>query len=257
MTTPGKFAEKITRPGLAEELSQKEALERMIRMVDPQPHEIALDLGTGSGNTAIALATRVRKVFALDLDNEVLKRCRRNLRTAALIDRVELRRHDAADALPFKDASLDIVSCRAAFHYFPDGEHVLREVTRALRPGGRFNLMNWFFSAEARDAWKAVAKQRGTNLAGFRTKREQLESIWRIGLRVVDIVDFRFRRSFNEWLAEVPAARRRRLRDQVLALPETVLGEVQFRVEPYRSSEGPLGGWVWSYPVFELVAVKP
>ncbi len=42
-----------------------------------------------------------------------------------------------ATALPFVDASFDLVFCRTAVHHFPDPAVVVAEMARVCRPGGR------------------------------------------------------------------------------------------------------------------------
>ena len=42
------------------------------------------------------------------------------------------------EAMPFREASFDVVTCRLAAHHFPDPAAALRQVARALAPGGSF-----------------------------------------------------------------------------------------------------------------------
>lgn len=57
-------------------------------------------------------------------------------------DRLTWRRADAL-ALPFADASFDLVCCQFGAMFFPDRPAAYREVTRILRPGGRFLFNVW------------------------------------------------------------------------------------------------------------------
>jgi SAM-dependent methyltransferase len=59
---------------------------------------------------------------------------------------VELRKHTLPDALPWPDASLDlVVDCQTIQHLsWQDHEAVYREVARVLKPGGRFWSMHWY-----------------------------------------------------------------------------------------------------------------
>lgn len=57
-------------------------------------------------------------------------------------DRVTWRQADA-QALPFADASFDVVVCQFGVMFFPERAMAYREARRVLRPGGRFVLNVW------------------------------------------------------------------------------------------------------------------
>jgi demethylmenaquinone methyltransferase/2-methoxy-6-polyprenyl-1,4-benzoquinol methylase len=94
----------------------------------------ALDLATGTGDIAFALASRGVSVVALDITQRM----------------IELARAKAADsahsplflvgdmlALPFPDASFDIVTTGYGLRNVPNLDTALAEIRRVLRPGGR------------------------------------------------------------------------------------------------------------------------
>lgn len=97
--------------------------------------DVALDVGTGAGFTALGLAEGALRVIATDIAPEMLAQ------TRGLARRRRLRNLDlglaVAEALPFADASFDIVSCRLAAHHFRDVPAALAEFRRVARPGGR------------------------------------------------------------------------------------------------------------------------
>lgn len=99
---------------------------------------VVLDLGMGEGNTAMTLALMVRRVVAVDIDEEIVEKCRSAICLRLLDDRIDVRPYDAMLPLPFAEASIDIVTCRAALHHFNNAEGVLEEAVRVLRPGGTF-----------------------------------------------------------------------------------------------------------------------
>jgi ubiquinone/menaquinone biosynthesis C-methylase UbiE len=59
----------------------------------------------------------------------------RALAEARSVGNVSWRQGDVY-ALPFEDGSLDIVTCRFAFHHFTDPQAALQEMVRVCRPGG-------------------------------------------------------------------------------------------------------------------------
>lgn len=115
-------------------------LERLVELAELTPETVALDVATGGGHTALAIAPHVRHVTASDLTPAMLETARAFL-TAEGVTNVEFREADA-EALPFPDASFDLVTCRIAPHHFADVPAAVGEAARVLRPGGLFLLLD-------------------------------------------------------------------------------------------------------------------
>jgi ubiquinone/menaquinone biosynthesis C-methylase UbiE len=111
-----------------------DSLELLVEMIQPRSGWSALDVATGAGHTALAMARHVARVVATDLTPEMLAETTRLARERELRN-VEVRPADA-EALPFADGAFDLVTCRLAFHHFPHPERAIREVARVLAPGG-------------------------------------------------------------------------------------------------------------------------
>ncbi len=115
-----------------------QVLARIVELAAPEADDLALDIGTGTGHTALALAPQLGAVLGLDLTPEMLDEAE-SLRALRGADNVAWVLADA-QALPVADASLDIVACRRAAHHFPDIAISLREMRRVLKPGGRLAI---------------------------------------------------------------------------------------------------------------------
>jgi ubiquinone/menaquinone biosynthesis C-methylase UbiE len=111
-----------------------DSLDRLIEVAQPQAGWRALDVATGGGHTALAVARHVREVVATDLTREMLAAAERFIRGQG-VDNVSFREADAT-ALPFEDGEFDLVTCRIAPHHFPDCAQFVRETARVLAPGG-------------------------------------------------------------------------------------------------------------------------
>jgi ubiquinone/menaquinone biosynthesis C-methylase UbiE len=92
--------------------------------------ERALDVGTGAGALALAIAPLVREVVGVDIVPELLAEARK--RAPANVEFVEAD----ATALPYERGSFDLVSTARTLHHVPRPELVLAELNRVLRPGG-------------------------------------------------------------------------------------------------------------------------
>jgi ubiquinone/menaquinone biosynthesis C-methylase UbiE len=116
------------------------SLARLVELVRPERHWQALDIATGAGHTAGAFAPHVARVVASDLTDEMLAQAQR-LAAAKGYANMETA-HADAEALPFADASFDLVTCRIAPHHFPDIPAFVAEVWRVLKGGGTFALVD-------------------------------------------------------------------------------------------------------------------
>ena len=115
--------------------TDKAVLDRVVELARPRLDALALDVATGAGHTAFALAPHVRQVIATDITPEMLEEGRR-MKDEGGIKNIEFRLADVHD-LPFEAETFDIVTCRRAAHHFLDIMHALREMKRVLKPGGR------------------------------------------------------------------------------------------------------------------------
>lgn len=113
-------------------------LQTLVAMVNATGTEHALDIATGGGHTANALAPIVGKVTALDLTPQMLAAAEKFIRGNGH-ENVEFVEGDA-EKLPFSDETFDIVSCRIAPHHFPNITRFVSEVSRVLKSGGQFLL---------------------------------------------------------------------------------------------------------------------
>jgi ubiquinone/menaquinone biosynthesis C-methylase UbiE len=103
--------------------------EAALAAVDERPARV-LDVGTGTGAGALALARKFpdAEIVGVDLADRMLEQARRNT-PEELRQRVTFQRADAS-ALPFPDASFDLMSHANMIPFFD-------EVARVLKPGGR------------------------------------------------------------------------------------------------------------------------
>jgi ubiquinone/menaquinone biosynthesis C-methylase UbiE/catechol 2,3-dioxygenase-like lactoylglutathione lyase family enzyme len=115
-------------------------LARLVAVSGAKAGDRVLDVATGGGHVASAIAPYVARVTALDLTPEMLAAASRFVATNghSNVDFVE----GDAEALPFEDASFDAVTCRIAPHHFANVRAFARECARVLVPGGRLLLVD-------------------------------------------------------------------------------------------------------------------
>jgi SAM-dependent methyltransferase len=119
---------------------------------------VVLDVACGAAHASEVAAPHVRQVVGIDLTPALLAIGAERLRAAG-IHNVLLQEGHAA-ALPFVDASFDLVFCRTALHHFPDPERCVVEMARVCRPGGRVVLSDMIApSPEVRDAFDELHRR--------------------------------------------------------------------------------------------------
>lgn len=116
----------------------------LLALVASTNNRRVLEVGCGTCKWLSLLAQSGCKVAGIDPSKQMLLRAP----DAATGD----LRQGVADALPWADASFDVVYCINAFHHFPAPERALHEAARVLRPGGRF-LSIGMDPHERRDRW--------------------------------------------------------------------------------------------------------
>ncbi len=111
---------------------------RLVRLANPRPGLVALDLCCGTGDVALALARRGATVTGIDFSNAMLDVARRRLAPTG----VQFIHGDAMQ-LPFPDASADIVTVAYGLRNVADVDRALAEWRRVLRPGGRLVVLEF------------------------------------------------------------------------------------------------------------------
>ena len=110
----------------------------MLEMAEVGPHARVLDVAAGAGDQTLDIARRVGptgSVLATDLSPLILEFAKDNARRAGFSN-VETQVADGEN-LNVVEAGFDAAICRLGLMFFPDPGKGLREIFRALKPGGR------------------------------------------------------------------------------------------------------------------------
>ena len=114
--------------------------ETLCEAVDLRAGMRVLDVAAGNGNATLAAARRFAELTSTDYVPSLLERGRE--RAAAERLTVQFQEADA-EALPFKDASFDVVLSTFGVMFTANQALAAKELLRVCRPGGRIGLANW------------------------------------------------------------------------------------------------------------------
>jgi len=111
-----------------------------------------LDVATGTGRVPLLLMNETGfdgRVIGLDASSRMLVQGSAKVATLS----VEKRRRitlirQSAERLPFRDNTLDAITCLEALEFFPSDRAALQEMVRVLRPGG-------FLMTSRRQGWES------------------------------------------------------------------------------------------------------
>ncbi len=213
-------------------------LERLIELGEWDRQQYALDIATGGGHTALAVAPHVGRIMVTDLTPRMLEKAREYLLSQGITN-AEFQVADA-EQLPFEDEIFDRVTCRIAPHHFPHVAQAVKEVARVLKPGGLFLLIDSIAPSDPElDAFdNTVEKWRDSSHGQSYTAEEWQAFFEQAGLRVEHMGFFRKMHDYDDWTARSQLAPGEKAR-----LEQFILGSsprVQSYFEVVRRADGHL-----------------
>jgi ubiquinone/menaquinone biosynthesis C-methylase UbiE len=145
-------------------LNRKREFETLCWMLELEPSDSLLDVGSGDGFWTLRFGRRVAHVTGLEPDDALIGCARR------LHERTNVRYEQGiGELLPFADATFDKVVCVSSVEHFSDPIKGLQEMFRVLRVGGRMAI-----SVDALGAENA-----STNFQQWHSTRHQLTRYFR------------------------------------------------------------------------------
>ena len=129
--------------------------DELVERLEPRPGIRWLDVATGTGEVAKRVARAGAEVVGLDLAPALIETAKREADAEGLDIRYDV---GDAEAMPYEDASFDVVSSSCGVMFAPDHAAIAAELARVTRPGGRIGLACWRPEGTLGDLFRVMAK---------------------------------------------------------------------------------------------------
>jgi demethylmenaquinone methyltransferase/2-methoxy-6-polyprenyl-1,4-benzoquinol methylase len=128
----------------------------LVDAINPLPGQRVLDVATGTGLVAFALARRGCDVVGLDQSEDMLAVARRHLSRRPDLERRITFVTGEAERLPFDDGEFDALTFTYLLRYVDDRAATMRELARVVKPHGRIGMVEFGVpeSPPLRAAWR-------------------------------------------------------------------------------------------------------
>jgi ubiquinone/menaquinone biosynthesis C-methylase UbiE/glutathione S-transferase len=200
-------------------------MEKTVLDLKLRPGSAALDVGTGRGHTALALAARGFQVTACDTSGPHLQEAAR----LAAERKLPITFHEQGPApLPYADNSFGLITCRMAAHHFSAPEAFVREATRVLKTYGYLVLIDGTIpddQVEAQEWMNALERLRDPGHVRFITPNTWRKWCVDAGLTVTRVqVEAFAQPDLNTYFAETdtPPENRRKILELLAKAPASV-----------------------------------
>lgn len=196
-----EFTRQADAYAAAAVITSQERLDRLVAAIGPTPDQRVLEVATGPGYVAMALAARCREVVGVDLTAAPLAIAERMRRERGL-GHVSFRSGDA-ESLQFGNDDFDIVVCPFAFHHFEHPARVLAEMCRVCRTGGTLAVEDLYASEKpARAAyWNHIERLRDHSHTRALALGELVAMLARAGIEIVRLYSDELTAEAESWMA--------------------------------------------------------
>jgi ubiquinone/menaquinone biosynthesis C-methylase UbiE len=176
-------------------------LQRLIELGEWHSQQQALDIATGGGHTALAVAPHVAQIMVTDLTPLMLEKSRAFLLSQGVTN-AQFQTADA-EQLPFPAASFDRVTCRIAAHHFPNVAQAVQEIARVLKAGGLYLLIDCMAASDPElDSFdNKIEKWRDSSHARSYTAEEWYTFFKEAALLIEHSEFFRTKLDYDDWTA--------------------------------------------------------
>jgi SAM-dependent methyltransferase len=148
--------------------------------------EVAVDLCCGNGWFTLPIAKIARRVVAIDIDPGMVEMARLRCSESGA-ENCDFVRGDAYEVKRLVPGRADFVFMANSFHGVPDRTRLAHVVASALKPGGRFVIVNWH--RRPREETQILGEPRGPETRLRLSPEQTINSIDGADLSLAETID--------------------------------------------------------------------
>jgi SAM-dependent methyltransferase len=145
-----------------------------------------IDLCSGDGWFTLQIAKGARHVIAIDIDPQLLEVARHRL-TESGVTNCDFVAGDAYELSTLVPGPVDFIYMANAFHGVPDKPRLARSVRAALKPGGKFSIVNWH--QRPREETTILGEPRGPKTELRLSPEQTIEAVESGGLTLARVIE--------------------------------------------------------------------
>jgi ubiquinone/menaquinone biosynthesis C-methylase UbiE len=153
--------------------------EEILEMLSLKPSYVVADLGCGSGYFTVPLSHKVKKVYGIDIQKEMLTALEQKIRKQKILNIETLLSKE--NEIPLQNESVDVLLSVNTLHEFRDKKTIISEMRRVLKADGRAAIID--FKKEDSNVGPPIS---------IRVSKEQAKRLFKkVGLRALKTHDLK------------------------------------------------------------------
>ena len=115
--------------------------EEIIQLLKLKASYLVADLGCGSGYFTVSISRKVKKVYGIDIQKEMLEFLEHKIQKQKILNIKTLLSKE--NEIPLHNVTVDLLLTVNTLHEFRDRERIIREIQRVLKPKGRAAIVDF------------------------------------------------------------------------------------------------------------------
>ena len=126
----------------SKERKEQQDPEKIIKLLGLKSADIVADLGCGTGYFSVPISNKVKKVYSIDIQQEMLGYLLQKIQTQQ-ISNIEVLLSKDVNKIPLSDESVTVLLTVNTLHEFQNKQQMIKEIWRTLKPNGKAAIIDF------------------------------------------------------------------------------------------------------------------